>query len=50
VGFTDAASLARATAELERNMRPAAKRLEFEEAARFRDRIKGLLAQQICGG
>jgi excinuclease UvrABC helicase subunit UvrB len=47
VGVTDAASLARTTAELERNMRPAAKRLEFEEAAQLRDRIKELRAQQI---
>ena len=29
-------------------MKAAAKRLEFEEAAAFRDRVKELRAQQIC--
>jgi excinuclease ABC subunit B len=44
---TDPASLAKAIAELEKQMRAAAKRLEFEEAAGLRDRIKELRAQQI---
>jgi excinuclease ABC subunit B len=43
----DAASLAKAIAELEREMKAAAKRLEFEQAAALRDRIKELRAQQI---
>ena len=43
----DAASLAKAIAELEREMKAAAKRLEFEQAAQLRDRIKELRAQQI---
>jgi excinuclease ABC subunit B len=42
-----AASLAKAIAELEKQMKAAAKRLEFEEAAQIRDRIKELRAQQI---
>ena len=33
--------------ELEKRMRSAAKGLEFEEAARLRDRIKELRRQQI---
>jgi excinuclease ABC subunit B len=44
---TDAASLAKAITELEKQMKAAAKRLEFEEAAQLRDRIKELRAQQI---
>jgi excinuclease ABC subunit B len=47
VDFTDAASLAKAITELEKQMKSAAKRLEFEEAAQLRDRIKELRAQQI---
>ena len=47
VDVTDAASLAKAIAELEREMKAAAKRLEFEQAAQLRDRIKELRAQQI---
>ncbi len=45
--ITDPASLAKAIAELEKQMKAAAKRLEFEEAAGLRDRIKELRAQQI---
>ena len=44
---TDAASLAKAITELEKQMKAAAKRQEFEEAAQLRDRIKNLRAQQI---
>ena len=47
VDVTDAASLAKAIGELEKQMKTAAKRLEFEEAAQLRDRIKELRAQQI---
>ena len=47
VDFADPASLAKAIAELEKQMKAAAKRLEFEEAAALRDRIKELRAQQI---
>ena len=47
VDVTDAASLAKAISELEKQMKAAAKRLEFEEAAQVRDRIKELRAQQI---
>jgi excinuclease ABC subunit B len=47
VDVTDAASLAKAVSELEKQMKAAAKRLEFEEAAQLRDRIKELRAQQI---
>ena len=47
VDVTDPASLARAIGELEKQMKAAAKRLEFEEAAQLRDRIKELRAQQI---
>ena len=47
VDVTDAASLAKAITELEKQMKAAAKRLEFEEAATLRDRIKELRAQQI---
>lgn len=47
VDVTDAASLAKAITELEKQMKAAAKRLEFEESAAIRDRIKELRAQQI---
>ncbi len=47
VDVTDPASLAKAIGELEKQMKAAAKRLEFEEAAQIRDRIKQLRAQQI---
>jgi excinuclease ABC subunit B len=43
----DPASLAKLITELEKRMRTAAKTLEFEEAARLRDRIKELRRQQI---
>ena len=43
----DPASLARASAKLEKRMKAAAKRLDFEEAAQLRDRVKALRAQQI---
>jgi len=43
----DSASLTRLITELEKRMRTAAKTLEFEEAARLRDRIKELRRQQI---
>ncbi|MFI5165190.1 MAG: excinuclease ABC subunit UvrB [Thermoanaerobaculales bacterium] len=47
VDVTDPASLAKAITELEKQMKSAAKQLEFEEAAAIRDRIKELRAQQI---
>jgi len=47
---TDAASLHKAIAELDRRMKTAAKRLDFEEAAQLRDRIKELRRQQIYKG
>jgi excinuclease ABC subunit B len=50
VDVTDAASLAKAITELEKQMKAAAKRLEFEEAAQLRDRIKELRDQQIYKG
>jgi len=43
----DEASLNRLISELEGRMRAAAKALEFEEAARLRDRIRELRRQQI---
>jgi len=45
--YDDPASLAKLITELEKRMRTAAKTLEFEEAARIRDRIKELRRQQI---
>jgi excinuclease ABC subunit B len=45
--FEDAASLHQLITELEKRMRAAAKALEFEEAARLRDRIRELRRQQI---
>ena len=44
---SDPQSLAKAIAELEKEMRAAAKRLEFEQAAALRERIKELRSQQI---
>jgi excinuclease ABC subunit B len=43
----DEVSLNKLIAELEKRMRTAAKALEFEEAARLRDRLKELRRQQI---
>ncbi len=43
----DAVSLNKLITELEKRMRVAAKALEFEEAARLRDRLKDLRRQQI---
>jgi excinuclease ABC subunit B len=43
----DPASLHALVSELEKRMRSAAKALEFEEAARLRDRIKDLRRQEI---
>ncbi len=43
----DPVSLHRLVTELEKRMRSAAKALEFEEAARLRDRIKEIRRQQI---
>ncbi len=43
----DEKSLVKTIAELEKQMKAAAKRLEFEEAARLRDRIKKLRALQV---
>ena len=44
--ITNPASLARAIAELEEQMKAAAKRLGFEEAGQLRDGSKELRAQQ----
>ena len=41
------ASSGKTIGELEKQMKAASKRLEFEEAAQIRDRIKELRAQQI---
>ncbi len=46
-GPEDAVSLHKLIAEMERRMREAAKRLEFEEAARLRDRVRDLRSQQV---
>ena len=43
----DAVSLNKLITELEKRMRAAAKALEFEEAARLRDRLKEVRRQQI---
>jgi len=43
----DAVSLNKLIVELEKRMRAAAKALEFEEAARLRDRLKEVRRQQI---
>ncbi len=43
----DGVSLNKLITELEKRMRTAAKTLEFEEAARLRDRLKELRRQQI---
>jgi excinuclease ABC subunit B len=50
VDTTDPQSLAKAIADLEKEMRAAAKRLEFEQAAALRDRIMELRSQQIFSG
>jgi excinuclease UvrABC helicase subunit UvrB len=47
IEVTDDASLAKQITELEKEMRASAKRLEFEQAVRLRDRIKELRPQQI---
>lgn len=47
VEVLDEKSLAKTIAELEKQMKAAAKRLEFEEAAQLRDRIKELRALQV---
>ncbi len=46
----DAASLNKLITELEKRMRASAKELDFEEAARLRDRIKELRREQIYKG
>lgn len=46
----DAVSLAKLIVELEKRMKTAAKNLEFEEAARLRDRIRELRRRQIYKG
>ncbi|MBI4915603.1 MAG: excinuclease ABC subunit UvrB [Acidobacteria bacterium] len=50
IDVSDLASLTKAIAELERQMKAAAKRLDFEEAAALRDRVKELRAAQIYKG
>jgi excinuclease ABC subunit B len=47
IDIRDVASVQKAITELEKQMKTASKRLEFEEAARLRDQIKDLRAQQI---
>jgi excinuclease ABC subunit B len=47
VDLEDTASLNQLIVEFEKRMRAAAKALEFEEAARLRDRIRELRRQQI---
>ncbi len=46
----DGASLAKLIGELEKRMKMAAKNLEFEEAARLRDRVRELRRRQIYKG
>jgi excinuclease ABC subunit B len=41
--------LAEVLAQLETQMREAAKKFEFEKAAQFRDRIKSLKQQDLVG-
>lgn len=48
--FEDEASLAKLIGEFEKRMKIAAKNLEFEEAARLRDRIRELRRRQIYKG
>jgi excinuclease ABC subunit B len=50
IDVSDLASLTKAIAELERQMKAAARRLDFEEAAALRDRVKELRAAQIYKG
>jgi excinuclease ABC subunit B len=45
--IADPRTLAQRIAELEKQMKAAAKRLEFEEAARLRDKIKELRQQAV---
>jgi excinuclease ABC subunit B len=47
IDVADEASLAKAISDLGREMKTAAKRLEFEQVVQLRDRIKELRAQQI---
>ena len=47
VDVTDPASLATAISELQKQIKAAARRLEFEGAAQLCDRIKELRTQQI---
>ena len=46
----DAVSLTKLITELGKRMRASAKELDFEEAARLRDRIKELRREQIYKG
>jgi excinuclease ABC subunit B len=45
--FASPADLARRIAEMEAAMREAARRLDFEQAADLRDRVKALKRQQV---
>jgi excinuclease ABC subunit B len=45
--FESAAALERRIQELEARMREAARRLDFEQAAELRDRVRGLRRQQV---
>jgi excinuclease ABC subunit B len=47
IDVSNVVSLQKAITELEKQMKVAAKWMEFEEAAQLRDRIKELRAQQI---
>ncbi len=47
IDVSDLASLNKAIADLERQMKAAAKRLDFEEAAALRDHVKELRAAQV---